>query len=197
MRREQSLTVLFSRTELKTGLAQTLWSEVCFLNTTNSPSKAECGFGWFVSPKSILKRGRLACCWLWKQRTDSPISIKYCLSFTSGLNHVSLPSDNGSGRRTFSSKHVALIQELCISSTQQIWGREKAKGHHLLPQDNTSHHSASWVKANQRKMKDNLELQIYFYKLNSRYIPCSKHSALHPSTWNKPPVSLSNAIALD
>lgn len=101
MRREQSLMVLLSRTELKTGLAQTLWSEVCFFNTTNSPSKAECGFGWFVSPKSILKRGRLACCLLWKQRTDSPISIKYCLSFASGLNHVSGPSDNGSGRHTF------------------------------------------------------------------------------------------------
>lgn len=151
MRREQSLMVLLSRTELKTGLAQTLWWEVCFLNTTNSPSKAECGFGWFVSPKSILKRGKLACCLLWKQRTDSPISIKYCLSFASGLNHVSGPSDNGSGRHTFSSKHVADSGTVYFQRPADLRQRKSKR----TPSTPPRQHKSSFSLMSESKPKEN------------------------------------------
>ena len=71
-----------TKQQQKYGLAQTLLLvgrglEVCLLNTPNRLSEAECGFGWFISPKSILNRGRIACCLPWKWRTESSIFEGY------------------------------------------------------------------------------------------------------------------------
>ena len=52
------------------------------------------------------------------------------------------------------------------------------------------------MKPNQREMNYNLELQIYFSKLTSRYIPHSKQN-LHPSHPEQAIMSLSNATASD
>lgn len=50
------------------------------------------------------------------------------------------------------------------------------------------------MKPNQRERNWNLELEIYFSKLTSRYILHSKHDTLHSSHLEQPTVSLSNAI---
>lgn len=131
---ENSLSLYYLiRTELKNGLAQTLWSterglEVCLLNTPNRLFEAESGLGWFISPKKHIEQRQDSVLFTLKvkKRVSKFQRIPSFLCFQgliTSVCHLMMVKKNDS----LSAKHVALIQGLYSPSTKQIREAEKQK----------------------------------------------------------------------